>query len=35
VFVELVGDGIHRSSRGVDVNISQPEQSLQRTLLNP
>jgi hypothetical protein len=32
MFVELVGYGIHRPSRSVDMDVGQPKQPLQRTL---
>ena len=33
VFVQLVRDGVHRPSRGMDMDVGQPEQPLQRALL--
>src|SRR6476660_2814660 len=34
VFVQLVGDGIHRPSRGMHMDVGEPQQPLQRPLLN-
>jgi hypothetical protein len=34
LLIELMRHGVHRTLWGVDVHVGQPEQPLQRTLLN-